>query len=377
MSAVIEAFKVKPFDLEPIYAAWTSPPTFQGNPKKDLPVEDWLNEIKKGCAERRVPKEYWHKVGYHYMGPKARARIDEVKKVMRNMHGGKYRWNWKAFKVAMNNMGCKNFISYRLHLIRVDLCKLVLGDGESEKTEEIKVQSKASGIWWIIGKGKNETSEKECDIVDDAASISSTSPRPPAKRSKTTWDISTFRPFPAPKRSSTMSHIETVSEPSSIPPPTPPKTPPKPKKIAKTGTSEKNVILATPSSVPVPATCSTSDPGTFIEILLPFLCSDYYLRPVATTVGQAPVWLLNACQALDFLTTEHPKVMTAISAVLITVGSIPAIPAISAGAGGAFLASGTAHALGSIAVGIGSWLKATGEQQTNQSPPAQGHIQPA
>ena len=53
--------------------------------------------------------------------------------------------------------------------------------------------------------------------------------------------------------------------------------------------------------------------------------------------------------------------MTALSAVLITVGSIPAIPAISAGAGGAFLASGTAHAIGSIAVGVGSLLKAIGE----------------
>jgi hypothetical protein len=50
--------------------------------------------------------------------------------------------------------------------------------------------------------------------------------------------------------------------------------------------------------------------------------------------------------------------MTTISAVLITVGSIPAIPAISAGAGGTILASGAVHAAGAIAVGVGSWLKA-------------------
>lgn len=49
--------------------------------------------------------------------------------------------------------------------------------------------------------------------------------------------------------------------------------------------------------------------------------------------------------------------MTAVSAVLITVGSLPALPAISAGAGGAFLASSTAHALGSLAVGLGTILK--------------------
>ena len=93
---------------------------------------------------------------------------------------------------------------------------------------------------------------------------------------------------------------------------------------------------------------------------------------VSTTVAQAPTWLLNACQALDFLTGEHPKVMTALSAVLITVGSIPAIPAISAGAGGAFLASGTAHAIGSIAVGVGSLLKAIGDTQTAANAQVQG-----
>src|SRR5215510_7073806 len=85
--------------------------------------------------------------------------------------------------------------------------------------------------------------------------------------------------------------------------------------------------------------------------------------PAVTTIANAPTWLLNACNALDYLTTEHPKVMTTISAVLITVGSIPAIPAISAGAGGAILASHAAHAVGAMAVGVGSWLKAQQEGQ--------------
>jgi hypothetical protein len=81
-------------------------------------------------------------------------------------------------------------------------------------------------------------------------------------------------------------------------------------------------------------------------------------RSAITAITHAPIWLLNACNALEFLNTEHPKVMTTLSAILITVGSIPAIPAISAGAGGAILASGAAHAVGAIAVGVGSWLKA-------------------
>jgi hypothetical protein len=70
-----------------------------------------------------------------------------------------------------------------------------------------------------------------------------------------------------------------------------------------------------------------------------------------------PTWLLNAANALDFLTTEHPKVMTTLSAVLITVGSLPSIPVLAGGAGGAFLASHAVQAAGAIAVGLGNWLK--------------------
>ena len=78
-----------------------------------------------------------------------------------------------------------------------------------------------------------------------------------------------------------------------------------------------------------------------------------------TTVAQAPVWLLNACNALEYITNEHPKAMSILSAILVTVGSIPAIPAIAAGAGGAVLASTTAHAVGAIAVGLGQALGST------------------
>lgn len=104
--SVLDAFKIKPFDLEPVFASWPDGPRFLGNPKKDPSVDDWLAQIKAGCLERRVPKDYWHKVGQHYLGEKARKRLDEVKLVMKNMHGGKYKWNWKSFKIAMRNMGC-------------------------------------------------------------------------------------------------------------------------------------------------------------------------------------------------------------------------------------------------------------------------------
>ena len=72
-----------------------------------------------------------------------------------------------------------------------------------------------------------------------------------------------------------------------------------------------------------------------------------------------PIWLLNACSALDYITSEHPKAMSIISAILITAGSIPAIPAIAAGAGGAVLALGAVQAAGAIAIGLGQALNTT------------------
>jgi hypothetical protein len=33
--------------------------------------------------------------------------LEELKNVMERMHGGKYRWNWKKYKIAMRNLGCK------------------------------------------------------------------------------------------------------------------------------------------------------------------------------------------------------------------------------------------------------------------------------
>ena len=96
--------------------------------------------------------------------------------------------------------------------------------------------------------------------------------------------------------------------------------------------------------------------------------SDVLRHPTLTEVKQAPSWLLNAYQALEFLTSEHPKVMSTLSTILITVGSIPSIPAVGAGAGGAILASTTAHAVGAIAVGVGSALRTVNGVQPGRDP---------
>lgn len=70
---MLNAFKIKDFDLQPIFEQWKDGPVFNGT-KKDMPVEEWLEKIREGCVERGVPEEYWYKVAQHFMGPKARAR---------------------------------------------------------------------------------------------------------------------------------------------------------------------------------------------------------------------------------------------------------------------------------------------------------------
>lgn len=51
--------------------------------------------------------------------------------------------------------------------------------------------------------------------------------------------------------------------------------------------------------------------------------------------------------------------MSTLAAVLLTVGSLPALPGVSAAAGGTILASHAVQAAGAIAVGVGNWLRAT------------------
>jgi len=233
MSAFIDALKIKPFDLEPIYDAWTSPPIFTGIAKQDPPVDSWLDEVKAGCIERKVPKEYWHKVAQHNLGPQARERVNELKLVMSKVHGGSYRWNWKRFKVAMKNMGW---------------------DMDPKKTEEIKVATRPSGLWWILGKDKDtSTGEDKKSLKGSPPSTSKPLPPPPESVS-----------LPPSRKNS--SAVQPVSS-------SPRKTP-----------SRKNSSAVQPVS---------SSPGT---------TPDDTPGGTVTSVQHVPTWLLNACNALDFLT---------------------------------------------------------------------------
>ncbi|KAH9964876.1 hypothetical protein BC827DRAFT_1321941 [Russula dissimulans] len=278
---MLDAFKPKEFDLEPVLEAWKNPPRFFGNPKKDPPVDTWLDQVKEGCLERKIPKECWHKVGQHFLADKARKRLNELQEVLRNLHGGNYRWDWKRFKIAMRNMGW---------------------DIDDKKTESVKVQTKSSGLWRIIGREKETVKEEAVEA------------KPNEGKKK-----------PTPMRRATVGESSSPTEKELV------KADPVNSsgfwKLHLPSTSSNNASTITSSNNASTTTTSTSTTSTSTAVVPVPPGPQPQGELTTTTVAQAPIWLLNACNALDFLTTEHPKVMTTLSAVLITVGSLPALPA--------------------------------------------------
>lgn len=351
---MLDAFKIKPFDLEPIYAQWTDGPIFSGNPKKDLPVDEWLDQIKAGSIERGVPEEYWYKVAQHFMGPKARARLNELKQIIVKVHGGKYRWTWKKFRVAMQNMGWGI---------------------DKDATETIKVQGKSSGLWFMRKK------DKEDDKIAPATADESPERTPPTRSNSMFWGINKkplveepcgSEQFEVVSRPSMRDRATTVDASSST------SFWPNRRLSVSRSKEELRERPGHQKSKSTSAVVTTTSRSNVSRPTTPPRSQTTDGNEVAvTTIANAPVWLLNACTALDYITSEHPKAMSVLSAILITAGSLPAIPAISAGAGGAVLASGAAHAIGAIAIGLGQALGASiknsqAQLQTQAQAPA-GH----
>lgn len=337
MSQMLDMFKLKPYDLNALYTEWADGPMFYGDSKKDLPVQAWMDQIRAGCVERKVPEQCWHKVAQHYMGPMAKSRLEEVKKVMAQVQGAKYKWDWKKFRVAMTSMSWKT---------------------DSRKMEALKLEKKSGGSWWV-SKQKQEKVAADENESDGWEWIkkSKVMKDEPAKEETTS--------APKPTRRQSVSNLlarrSTTKEEPTPPPPVPVRshtTPRVPVRRSTTMVPPKPVRSNTMKRLPqVPMHGNTLEEG--MEITSPALqVPDVTSLQHVTKITEVPAWLLDACGALDLLTTQHPKVMTTLAAVLITVGSIPALPFIASGAGGAILASGAVHAAGAVAVGLGTMIKA-------------------
>lgn len=324
MSQIIDMFKAKSYDLDTLYTEWTDGPMFFGDSKKDLPVQAWMDQVKVGCIERKVPEQCWHKVAQHFMGPMAKSRLEEVKKVMAQVQGSKYKWDWKKFRVAMTSMSWKT---------------------DSRKMEPLKIEKKSGGSWFVsrAKKEKEVQDEKQSEdwewIKSKDAKEETTRPKP--KRRQSVSNLLTRR-----------NTMKEEAPPLPVPPvPVRSNTTPRPSPV------RSNTMKRLPQ---IPVRTDTLDSG--VEITSPALqVPDISSLQHLTKITEVPAWLLEACGALDLLTTEHPKIMSTLAAVLITVGSIPALPFIAGGAGGAILASGAVHAAGAVAVGLGTMIKAQQE----------------
>lgn len=102
--------------------------------------------------------------------------LDQLKQVIVKVHGGKYRWTWKKFKVAVQNMGCKFFFLLDTGFSPKWQCRL--GTIDKDAKETIKVQGKPSGLWFTRKKDSAESVK-----ADESVSIQ----RPPLNRSNSMW----------------------------------------------------------------------------------------------------------------------------------------------------------------------------------------------
>jgi len=73
---------------------------------------------------------------------------------------------------------------------------------------------------------------------------------------------------------------------------------------------------------------------------------------------------LGPCNALGYLIAKHPKTMSNVSTVLITVGSIALLPGLTTMAAGTIFAHPAVTVAGAIAVAVGKWLKAAVQSAT-------------
>lgn len=343
-----------------------------------------------------------------------------MKIVMDKMHGGEYRWTWKRFKTAMRNMGCRSLAVTEYH----QLTGRLLGNLDYDYKETIEVEARPSLLWWFAPKPAEEPFEPPPASPVDRAPIRTSensfwlarkirsSPpcdeqlkersRPPSIKSQASM----------PTIISYFTTTTSKDEPQAV------GDEPRPPSItSQSSTAAMDVIsnFLKSKSKPVddgeqvahdvageqkrsrpPSVRSQSSGGTLriISNVFPTFNKEGFEKVVppdepldstsntevvedinsqckpdvlGTGFAKAPTWLLDVCQSLDTLQTEHPKAMSMLSAILITAGTLPTLPVVAASAGTGVLATSAFKAAGVVALGVGNWLQgrqvATEEKQ--------------
>ncbi|KAF7795736.1 hypothetical protein EIP86_006903 [Pleurotus ostreatoroseus] len=342
----------KPYDLEALYEAWKDAPVFDGkSPKPEkgrFDINTWLDKIEEGCSSRKVPKDSWHKVAQHYLGKNACSRFLEVEKVLTNLHGGRFTWTWKTFRKTLASIrwDIDTFKMLSFQRVASTFRRIV------RKTDDTTTKPNAAFSPNAMTKPNAPSTSIKVTTKSNASSTS-TSPQPVLKRTSTLKGLISRSDTPSNSADKASEKVATPSRMFSISKESKPvpasvqsekKRPPQEKESSKKLKKDDASVKAKGSmkgQVYVPKPTDSA----------------------AELIVNAPLWLMETCISLEELTCEYPKTMSVLAAVLLTVGAIPTLPAVSAGAAGAFLASTTAHTIGSVAIGLGTLIAAQGQLQ--------------
>jgi hypothetical protein len=286
----------------------------------------------------------------------------------------------------------------------------LIGEVSRKKTRAFTIAAKKCGRWWVVGKKADAPPSStnptvgalspvlptpsvddiptkksffggHSKLVSEPASTSSSlrecsdedSEKEKEKEKASTMKVrrtpiramsdsltSVFRPGPKATMDSNISEWEDVSV-----------------SFSTVSDSKPSALTAAPTQSQV----STSSALVPSPPIMPPAPRRSNTEPVQTTITHAPDWLVGAVGALDFLTSNHPRAMSALSAVLLTVGSVPVMaasggaaavfPALAATPGGhavlGVLGSASAQAVGAVVVGLGNWVKSVNEGQVQVS----------
>jgi hypothetical protein len=117
--------------------------------------------------------------------------------------------------------------------------------------------------------------------------------------------------------------------------------------------------LQTPNTCPKAAITNKGAPHPCHSISITSLTSDDVHPATTAVMMDTSFWLVNMHKALDYFITKHLKVASAISTVLITMGSTMLHLGIVTCISGPKLVQHTVQAVGAVTVAAGKWLRAT------------------
>ncbi|KAH9925660.1 uncharacterized protein BXZ73DRAFT_49800 [Epithele typhae] len=299
------------FNLESALKDWDASapdhlvPEFRGKPKRkdDPSAAAWLALVEGACAARKIPRAHWPAVALHFMGKKPRARVGEVEKVMRALHGEGWAWTWANFSAAVKNMGWNI---------------------DERKTREIAVERKSAGCGSSSRKHVGRHADRCCG---DRASC----PAPSLFQAVTGSFFASADPDRVDASSSSVSEKDKDSK-------------------------EKNPAPApAPKAAVIPKPPAYSSGSLFALPVLPFL------RPAptphqlpASISARVPVWLLATMEAVALVVGENPDVLTAVATTLVAAGSV------AAGGGP------TVAAIGEVVVVVGKAIKTAHERANSR-----------